>query len=195
MGGSDKRGLFFEGVYHFDITVKVQFQFLICFPLKSLFAPCLASGLILCAVLTGCSYAAEVAISGASPAQNDGKGVSMRVLWTVGGYHLTDKAEWSEEQAKSMLFKPLDVGTNYVTFDGQTCQDVVFNREEIDLARYLQEHFRTSPHELGIEGSTAMLLTSNCSLPGFGEYLRLGDARLLVPMHGVLFILNPRRYY
>src|SRR5450759_2771930 len=38
-----------------------------------------------------------------------GAGVSMRVLWTVSEYRLGTNAVWGNEEARKLLFKPLDI--------------------------------------------------------------------------------------
>jgi len=115
----------------------------------------------------------------------------MRVLWTVSAYHMGKNAVWGEAEAQNMLFKPLDMDTSSITFDGQTCNEVVFEAEEVNAAGYLAEKYQTTPEILDIKEETLRVIKTNCDLPGFSEYMRLGDRRLIVPINGVLFIFEP----
>lgn len=39
------------------------------------------------------------------------------------------------------------------------------------------------------------VIKTDCNLPGFQEYLRLGDRRLLIRVRGVFFFLEPSMSY
>lgn len=120
---------------------------------------------------------------------------SMRVLWTVTGYVIGDGAAWGKDEADGMLFKPLDVTDTEIIFDGQACQGLDFQRENAAAAAFLSNAWKTSPEELGIEAQEVQVIRTNCSLPGFQEYVRLPDRRLIVPMNGVFFIFEPAVSY
>lgn len=123
------------------------------------------------------------------------KGVQMRVLWTVSAYHIGKSAVWGKTEAQGMLFKPLDITASSITFDGQTCQDVTFESEIVDAAKYLTEGYQTAPQAFGFEEKTLKVIKTNCFLPGFSEYMRLRDRRLIVPINGVLFVFEPAVNY
>lgn len=129
------------------------------------------------------------------PAEKTGQGVSMRVLWTVSSYHLLRTATMGEAEARAMLFKPLDINSSTISFAGETCRGVVFTRETADAEKYLRERFRITPQELGVDGKTLTVVRTNCRIPGFDEYIRLQDGRLLVSLQGVLFVLLPNVNY
>ena len=131
----------------------------------------------------------------AATADMTGKEASLRVLWTVSSYHVTDTATWGESEAGAMLFKPLDISATAIVFDGRACRDVVFTSETADAAVYLRDRFQVTPRSLGLEEKTVKVVRTNCRIPGFDEYVRLGDGRLLVPVQGVLFILTPAVNY
>ncbi len=118
-------------------------------------------------------------------------GISMRVLWTVSGYIMGNNPVWNEQDAKAMLFKPLDIDTTEITFDGQACKNVDFQPEKAQAAEYLSNAWQTSPQFLGIVDQEIQVFKTNCSLPGFQEYMRLGDGRLIVPINGVFFFFEP----
>ncbi len=119
----------------------------------------------------------------------------MRVLWTVSGYHIEKNAVWGKTEAESMLGKPLDMTKSTITFDGQTCEDVIFKGEEVDAVQYLLERHHTTPQALDLEGKMLKVITTTCYLPGFSEYMRLKDGRLIVPINGVLFVFEPAVTY
>ena len=133
-------------------------------------------------------------LTGASVA-NAESGQRMRVLWTVSDYHIGKNALWGRAEAESMLGKPLDMTKSTITFDGQTCEDVVFKREDVDAAQYLHKRHHTTPQALGLEGKTLKVINTTCYLPGFSEYMRLKDGRLIVPINGVLFFFKPAVNY
>jgi hypothetical protein len=118
-------------------------------------------------------------------------GMTSRVLWSVTGYRVGPGAAWGEKEAREMLFKGLDVTETSITFNGRTCDGVKFERETVETARYLKEAHRTTPGALEMTDGTTQVIRTDCDLPGFSEYMRLRDRRLIVPMHGVLFILTP----
>ena len=122
-------------------------------------------------------------------------GVAIRVLWTVSAYHIGKSAVWGKTEAQGMLFKPLDITTSSITFDGQTCHDLTFEPEIVDAAQYLAERYQTTPQTLGFEEKTLKVIKTNCCLPGFSEYMRLRDRRLIVPINGVLFVFEPMVNY
>jgi hypothetical protein len=123
------------------------------------------------------------------------KGLTMRVLWTVSAYHIGKNAAWGKAEAHNMLFKPLDINTSSITFDGQTCHNVTFETEIVDAAKYLAERYQTTPQTIGFEEKTLKVIKTDCFLPGFSEYMRLKDRRLIVPINGVLFFFEPAVNY
>lgn len=130
-----------------------------------------------------------------APAEKPSQGTSLRVLWTVSSYHIMGNAAWGENQAKALLFKPLDIDATTIAFDGQTCRDVVFTSGIIDTAKYLRERYQLTAQSLGIADKTMQVVKTTCRIPGFAEYIRLSDRRLLVPIQGVLFVFTPAVNY
>jgi hypothetical protein len=121
-------------------------------------------------------------------------GTTMRVLWTVSSYVIGKNATWGEAEAIAMLFKPLDITETEIVFDGQACQHVTFQREAVS-PEYLSNAWNITSQELGIDFQEIQVIKSNCSLPGFQEYMRLPDRRLIVPIHGVFFFFKPAVSY
>jgi len=124
-----------------------------------------------------------------------GGGVSMRVLWTVAYYRAGEGAVWGKEEAEKLLFKPLDIGATYITFDGKTCRDVIFRRETVQATEYLDHVFHTTPRALGIGEESLEVVKTNCDLPGFAEYMHLKDRRIVIHINGVFFYFEPAVNY
>jgi hypothetical protein len=122
-------------------------------------------------------------------------GASMRALWKISGYKMGEGAVWGEEEARKLLFKPLDIDTTNVTFDGQTCHDVVFEKKMVNAKEYLANAYRTTPQALDIKEERIEVVKTNCSLPGFAEYIRLKDRRLIIHLNGVFFYFEPAVNY
>jgi hypothetical protein len=121
--------------------------------------------------------------------------ISMRALWTISNYKVTGGAVWGEEEARKLLFKPLDIDATQITFDGKTCRNVIFQRGEVNAKEYLDNAYRTTPQALGIKEEAVEVVKTNCDLPGFAEYMRLKDRRLIIYLNGVFFHFKPAVNY
>ncbi len=126
-----------------------------------------------------------------SPAGDGSQGDSMRALWTVSDFVLAPDSEWDKDQARKMLFRPLDMDDSSITFDGRSCQGITFSGESVRLESYLQQKHGISPDRLGLTDEYARSINTSCDLPGFSQFLRLSDRRLLVNIEGVFFFFNP----
>jgi hypothetical protein len=122
-------------------------------------------------------------------------GVSMRVLWTVSKYTIGKNALWGDKEARAMLFKPLDITATSITFDGKTCHGIIFKKENQKAKEYLESVFHITPQTLGIAEEEVEVVKTDCNLPGFAEYLRLKDRRLVIYLNGVFFHLEPALHY
>jgi hypothetical protein len=127
--------------------------------------------------------------------QTMGGTVSMRVLWTVSEYKLSTNAAWDNEEARKLLFKPLDITATTITFDGKKCSNVTFTKKTVKTKEYLENFFHITPQMLDISDETVEVIKTDCTLPGFAEYLRLRDRRLVIHMNGVFFYLEPAVNY
>jgi hypothetical protein len=125
-----------------------------------------------------------------------GKGsVSMRPLWMISEYKVREGATWGEEEARKLLFKPLDIDATKITFDGQTCHDVIFEKGTVNAKEHLANVYSTTPQALDIREELIEVVKTNCSLPGFAEYIRLKDRRLIIHINGVFFYFRPSVNY
>jgi hypothetical protein len=122
------------------------------------------------------------------------KGQSIRVLWTVSGYKRGANDKWQKEDADAMILKTLDMDDNSITFAGKNCKEVVFKRERQQLESYLMSRYAVTPQRIDLVNEEVELVKTNCTLPGFSEYLRLPDGRLVINIDGVFFFLEPVRF-
>ena len=70
-----------------------------------------------------------------------------------------------------------------------------FQKETAKAAEYLSSAWKETPQSLGIDVQQLQVFKTNCSLPGFQEYMRLDDGRLIVPIDGVFVFFEPTRNY
>lgn len=138
----------------------------------------------------GCSPASDIPTPAKANPQTPESGQSMRVLWTVSQYIRGPAATWSNDQAQSLIFSPLDMDDSSITFAGRRCSDVVFEHQEVQLEDYLAETYQLTPEALELTAGSAQLFRTTCDLPGFAEYLRLPNRRLLIQIEGVFFFLK-----
>ena len=124
-----------------------------------------------------------------------GGGESLRVLWTVSGYKRTNAATWSEDEAKGMLFKPLDMDSSSITFDRKKCENISFERKEAQAAAYLERTYHVTPQWLDIADDVIRVVKTNCNIPGFAEYMHLKDRRVVIFINGTFFFLEPNVNY
>jgi hypothetical protein len=169
--------------------------------MKRLFS-CLAHFLVLFILVCDCGLSMSASAPKSEPQPSGSKGLpspasaagnmdSMRVLWTVSEYKIGKNAVWGEQEARGLLFKPLDIGDTSITFDRRTCTNITFKREVLNTSEYLRTKYHTDRQTLGIECETVELIKSNCTLPGFAEYMRLQDRRLVIHINGVFFFFSP----
>jgi hypothetical protein len=60
---------------------------------------------------------------------------------------------------------------------------------------YLSHVYHTPPEALGVENEVLEVVKTNCSLPGFAEYMRLKGRRLMIHLNGVFFYFEPAVNY
>jgi hypothetical protein len=117
--------------------------------------------------------------------------VSLRVLWTVSGHVRGPNARVDDEQARSLIFSPMDMTDESISFAGQVCKPITFSRKTLALRDYLWARHGIAPQHLNLEDQSAQVIKTTCELPGFGEFLRLEDSRLIVSINGIFYFLDP----
>jgi len=175
---------------------------------KSTITFCLGFQILMMLLICGCSStmatpqaeeklmtAKDQGTSAESSAGAGGSGVGMRVLWKVSDYKMGPAPVWGEKEARAMLFKPLDMTETAIIFDGKSCRNVTFKKETRKAKDYFASAFQTTPQALAIAEDVVEVITTNCDLPGFGEYLRLKDSRLVIYLNGVFFYFKPNVNY
>ncbi len=159
--------------------------------------------LVLVSFVLGCSSSSGIHADNSSQLKNGrmhsppaiNEGISLRVLWTVSEYKLGTDAVLAKKEADELLFKPLHMDANSITFAGKKCSNVTFRKETVAAKKYFETTFHISPEALGITDNTVELIKTNCDLPGFGEFMRLSDRQLMVHIKGVFFFLRPAVVY
>jgi hypothetical protein len=160
----------------------------------------LVVSLAMIVILTACGSTLGQDDSGAGENGTDTgvstpEGSPMRALWKVSSYIIGRNSSMNEAAAQALVFKPLDITDTEIIFDGQSCQGVIFQQKTVNAVDYLAGTWQTTPTELGIDFTELQVIKTNCSLPGFQEYMRLGDRRLVVPIKGVFFFFAPTAVY
>ncbi|MFO7568887.1 MAG: hypothetical protein R6W75_03735 [Smithellaceae bacterium] len=118
-------------------------------------------------------------------------GVSMRALWTVSGFFIPTDSDATQEQARTLLFKPLDIGESWITFDGKTCHNLTFTHETVNPQDVAKSYFGAIPEASGNTDIALNIVKTDCDIHGFSEYLRLKDRRLVIKRDGVFFYFQP----
>jgi len=65
----------------------------------------------------------------------------------------------------------------------------------VNAKEYLARVYRTTSRALGIDEEVVEVVKTNCDLPGFAEYIRLRDRRLVIHINGVFFFFEPAVNY
>ena len=120
---------------------------------------------------------------------------SMRVLWRISEFKVGESAVWGQEEARTLLFMPLDIDATTIMFNGKICRDVIFEKTMVNAEEYLHRAHHTTPRAIGIEQAVVEMVKTNCNLPGFGEYMRLKDRSLIIHLNGVFFYFQPAVNY
>jgi hypothetical protein len=144
--------------------------------------------LVCCVIFTGCTVLTE-ARAGAPASKNTG--VSMRILWTVSGFYVGEHASMTEDAARTFLFKPLDIDETRIIFDDQQCNDVEFTRKAVDLQIYLEDNWHIPPQKLTVGDKTATIVSTNCDIPLFREFIQLNNGNLIGRLNGAFLFFEP----
>ncbi|HOI93578.1 MAG TPA: hypothetical protein PK250_02620 [Syntrophobacter fumaroxidans] len=124
-----------------------------------------------------------------------GGGEEIRVLWRVSGFVSGPGASMDRAEAEAMLAKSLDIRGDRIVFDGKACEGIRFSRTKEKLSAYLGRVYNVAPKDLELTDQLIELIRTDCSLPGFQEYMRLGDRRLVIQVRGVFFFFQPKVTY
>ncbi|WP_150109589.1 hypothetical protein [Syntrophobacter fumaroxidans] len=98
-------------------------------------------------------------------------------------------------EAEAMLAKPLDIRGARIVFDGKACEGIRFSRTKEKLSAYLERVYKIGPKDLELTDQLIEVIRTDCGLPGFQEYMRLGDRRLVIQVRGAFFFFEPKVTY
>jgi len=124
-----------------------------------------------------------------------GSGEEIRVLWRISGFVSSPAASMDRAEAEAMLAKPLDIRGDRIVFDRKACEGIRFRRTKEKLSAYLERVYKIAPKDLELTDQLIEVVRTDCSLPGFQEYMRLGDRRLVIQVRGVFFFFEPKVTY
>ena len=113
--------------------------------------------------------------------------VMMGIPWKLTDYLILPNARWNKSDANKLLFKEAFINKNSISFNGKTCKGVNFKRSSVSLNQYLSTKYHISAEALNLTEQQASMISTNCNLSGFNNYLRLNDRRVLIFINGVAF--------
>lgn len=116
---------------------------------------------------------------------------TLRVGWTVSEVRIFDRTKATEQEAAALLSRSLDIDETSITFDGKSCKNVSFEPQEVDAQNYLASRYGVAARDFGIESAMVQRVRTTCQLPGFAEYLRVPDRRIMVFRDGIALIFSP----
>jgi len=145
---------------------------------------------IFCSLVT---HDGALAQSPLAPNQaKESSGETLKVLWSSSSFYLLEKdSPLKSAEIKKLLFKPLYIDSHSITFNGATCHDVVFQKKTVDSLSYMQERFQIAPEAIHYSQPALKVISTNCTLEGFSEYLHLFDLRVVIKRDGALLIFEP----
>ncbi len=121
----------------------------------------------------------------------DGAGITTRALWRIDGFLKGPDVAMTNDEILSYQGRPLDMDESSITFDGKICAPITIRRYQTDTALYFSGKLYIHQDEAEYSSPTVDVIETNCDIEGFDEFVRLNDRRLLVPVKGVVFVLEP----
>jgi len=118
-------------------------------------------------------------------------GVVMGIPWKLTDYLILPNATWNKSDANKLIFKEAFIDKNSIHFNGQTCKGVNFKYSTVSLNQHLSTKYHISVGAMNLPEQQASIISTNCNIRGFNNYLRLNDRRILIFLNGVAFFLTP----
>jgi len=109
--------------------------------------------------------------------------------WLVTGYTLGKSASLSKAEAEAWMGKAVLMDETSIIVGEKKCQ-ISPSPQEVDAMDYFATQFHIKPAELGIRERKAVILHTQCDIPGFDPLIPLGDGRLAFFRDGVFFYLT-----
>jgi hypothetical protein len=111
-------------------------------------------------------------------------------IWKSSGNIPGPVSAMSAADIDAIMQKTTDIRQDKIDFAGQTCPVTHYTITSQDSASYFQDSYKTSLQQIGIDYPTIEVIKTDCTLPGFGEFVRTPENTLLVDIDGVFFVLG-----
>jgi hypothetical protein len=99
----------------------------------------------------------------------------------------------SDAEIEAIKNQPLEIGGEAINFNGGTCAGGITSQmKSVTADDYLASTWQITQEQLGITADAFQVVTTNCSIPSFKEYVRLATGQLIVPVEGAFFIFEPK---
>jgi hypothetical protein len=95
----------------------------------------------------------------------------------------------SEVDITDTMKETIDIRKDKITYKGQTCSVSGYTIKAQDTVQYFQTKYKVAANLFGLE-KTVEVIKTNCTIPGFGEFVRSSADNLIINLDGVFFILN-----
>lgn len=119
----------------------------------------------------------------------------LRPMWIIRDYKLTPHSQWEAKDAQQWLFKSVEITSEAIRFDGQTCLRPQLNAEPISRNDFIAWTGGITPEDLKAPAGKLELVNTGCNIDALDQYIRLPDRRLVIQSHKVLFVLEPNVNY
>lgn len=112
--------------------------------------------------------------------------------WVATRYVFGQVAAMEKSQAEALLNQQVEILPTEIRWQGKTCTGLVTRAEKFNTQDYLAGTWQVTPQALGIQQSELQVISTNCDLPGFQEYLLLDGGQLVIGLDGVFFVFEPK---
>lgn len=114
------------------------------------------------------------------------------IHWVATRYVLGQVAGMDETEARAVLSQAVEILPTEIRFQGKTCSNLITRSETFNATDYLVGMWQTTPQQLGIQKNDLQVITTNCDIPGFQEYVLLDGGQLGIWLDGVFFVFDPQ---
>ena len=111
--------------------------------------------------------------------------------WKVTDYYILPSSKWTKSDANKLIFKEAFFTKHSISFNNQTCKAINFHRSPASLSHFLSTKYNSSTSALQLKEQEVTVISTNCKINGFKEYLQLDDGKVLFFINRVAFLLMP----
>jgi hypothetical protein len=111
-------------------------------------------------------------------------------LWMSSGNIPGPVSAMSAADIDATMQKSADIYKDKIDFNGQSCPVSGYTITSQDAATYFQNMYQATLQQLGLSYQNVEVIKTNCSIPGFGEFVRTPENTLLVNIDGVFFVFG-----